>query len=506
MIDHADEKADIRRKVASGLGWKAVSQVLRQLTRLAVLVVVARALSPHEYGVAGMVLVFSSLVLIFADLALGTALVQRATLTELERSTVFWTSAFVGVVVTLLTVALAGPVASFFGEPDVEPLLRVFALSFILTSLMTVPNALLSRQMAWRGLELRSMGATVAGAATGVSLAVAGAGPWAIIAQQVVISATSLVLTWVLSAWRPRLQFSFAQLWHLGSFGFRLFGTRLVFYMERNADNLLVGRVLGPAALGVYSLAYNVMLVPLEQVGGPMAEVLFPALSRMQDDHARMRAAWLRAVRLLAALVAPAMLVLIVVADDVVAVVLGPKWSAVAPIVQVLAWVGLHQSLQRFNSSVLQALGKGRTLLRYAIFTSTVCLSGFAIGLHWGVQGVAVGYCIASTIVAPVYLVATTRASGMRVTDFFRAVGGVMIAAALTAAAVGAAQLALRAATSSPVERLAVLLPLAAALYLLLVRALAPEIYAEAGRLVPMHIQDRVRRLRPAWLTAGGSL
>ena len=194
--------------------------------------------------------------------------------------------------------------------------------------------------------------------------------------------------------------FSWDRLRALGGFGLRVFGTRIVFYLERNVDTVLVARFLGPASTGLYTLSYNVMLVPLEQIGGPMAEVLFPAFSKMQDDFARLRAAWLRAVRVLAAIVAPAMALLIALAPDIIPVVFGEKWKSAVPIVQLLAFVGLQQSLMRFNSSVLQAVGRADFLLRYALISATVCIAGFAVGLHWGVTGVAAGYTITATLVA----------------------------------------------------------------------------------------------------------
>jgi O-antigen/teichoic acid export membrane protein len=496
------EGSDLGARVARGLSWKAASQGLRQVTRVAVMVVIAHELSPHEYGLAGMVLVLSTLVLIFADLALGSALVQRETLTEDDRSTVFWASTGAGLVFTGLGIALAEPIAAFFGQHDVAPLMRVFSLTFVVTALGTTQAAMLARDLSFRSLELRAMAATIVGAAAGIGLALAGTGAWAIIAQQLAVASVSTLLLWVLSPWRPRFTFSLARLRALGAFGLRVFGTRVIFYLERNADNVLVGRVLGSAALGIYALSYNIMLVPLEQVGGPMAEVLFPAFSRMQDQLDRLRRAWLRAVRLLAAVVMPALLMLIALAPDVVHVVLGNKWSAATPVIQLLAWVGLHQSLQRFNSSVLQAVDRTGRLLVYAVVSAVVTVTSFAVGLEWGVVGVAAAYAISSTVVAPVYLVFTMRAAQSSVREFAANLGGVTLAAIGAAAAAWALRESLLGAVQSPALRLAVIVPLAAGLYLLLCRVAAPELVHDVRRMVPARMRDRVRRvtlaLRPA--------
>jgi O-antigen/teichoic acid export membrane protein len=207
-------------------------------------------------------------------------------------------------------------------------------------------------------------------------------------------------------------------------------------------------------------------------------------------------------VRLLAAIVMPALLMLIALAPDFVDVVLGSKWSAATPVIQLLAWVGLHQSLQRFNSSVLQAVDRTGRLLVYAVISAVVTVASFVIGLEWGVVGVAAAYAISSTVVAPVYLVFTTRAAQSTVREFVTNLGGVALAAGGAAAAAWALRLSLLGAVSSPALRLAVIVPLAAALYLLLCRLAAPELVREVQRLVPATMRDRVRRaslaLRPA--------
>ncbi len=495
MLASRTQTDGLSRQVVRGVSWKAVSQVVRQVARLAVLVVLAHKLSPHDYGLAGEVLVFSSLVVIFADLALGAALVQRTELTENDSSTVFWTSAITGLFFTLLCAATSGLVAAFFGQPAVAPLLRVFSLTFIISALATIPYSLLERRMAFRSLELRNIAATLAGAVAGIALAFAGAGAWAIIAQQLAVVAVSTVLLWSFSRWRPSWRFSVQSLRSLGGFGANVFGTRLLFYVERNADNVLVGRVLGATPLGVYALSYNLMLVPLEQIGGPVAEVLFPAFSRLQNDLVRLANAWLRAVRLLGAVVIPSMLGLIVLAPDVVAVVLGPHWTQATPLIQILAWVGLHQSLQRFNSSVLQAINRTGTLFRYALLSVLVNFCGFVVGLNWGVVGVAAAYAITSTLVAPFYLAATTRSIGLSVWRFLGNLKGVAVASVLAAGAMALTRLLILSQVSSAGLRLLVALIVGVVTYALLCRWLAPEVMSDLLGMVPARIRSRVRAL-----------
>lgn len=488
-------------RVTRALSWKAGGQVLAQISSMVVLVVLAHELTPADYGLAGMVLVFSTLVYIFADLALGSALIQREAPDQTDRSTVFWVSAASGTVCTLLVIGLAGPIAGFFHEPSIVPLLRSFSVTFLLTSLGTVPYALLARKLDFRALELRSIAASLTGAAIAIALAFSGAGAWAIIAQQITVALVGTALMWMLAAWRPSLRISRSAVREMGGFGANVFGTRLLFYVERNIDNVLVGRVLGPAALGVYALSYNLMLIPLERIGGPMAEVLFPAFSRMNQDLARLSSAWLRAVRMLAAVVVPMMLLLMVLAPDIVHVVLGSQWGAAVPVVTILAWVGLHQSLQRFNSSVLQAADRTGPLLRFSIVSACVNISAFAVGLIWGVTGVAAAYAISSTLVAPLYLRLTARAVDLPMRAFFANLRGVVSAAVPTAAAAGLLRWWMTGWIDTPVIRLLIILPLAGVLYIALARITDRGLVADVEEVVPERIKQRLRRLLPGWFT-----
>jgi O-antigen/teichoic acid export membrane protein len=466
MITEAAPPAALRENVIRGLAWKMTSLLVGQCARTVVTIVLARILAPHDYGVAAMVLVFSSLVAVFSDLALGAALVQRPELTEDDCSTVFWTALGAGAVFTLAGFALAGPIADFYGQPEVKWLFMAMSVSFVITSAATVQSTLLVRTMQFRSLEVRTMVSVVIGAAVGLWAALQGYGAWAIILQQVAGAFASTALLWAVTPWRPRFRYSVPALRSLAAFSANVFGTRLLFYVNRNVDNLLVGRFLGAASLGAYSIAYTIMLVPYNQVASPVQEVLFPAMSRMQDDLPRMAAGWLRSNRLIASISLPSLVGVAVVAPDLVDVVLGSKWSIATPVIQVLIWVGLLQSVQRLNSTVLQACDRTRDMLRYSVIVSVGSLAAFVIGLHWGVVGVAAAYALSSTVIEPYYTWLTTRALGISILDFGRALAGVVEACVVMGAAVLAARLALTHAGVATPARLGLEILVGIAVYL----------------------------------------
>jgi O-antigen/teichoic acid export membrane protein len=474
---------NLRSRVLHGIAWKVVSQVVVQFSRVVVAIVLARLLTPDDYGLAAMVLVFAALIFIFSDLAFGAALVQRRAITDRDRSTAFWMTSAGGLAFTLIGIALSGPIASLYGEPEVRPLFAALSLSFFVTALGTTQKALLTREMDFRRLEVRLMAGTVAAAAAGICAAAFGAGAWAIITQQLMLAAVSTALLWFSSSWRPRLDFSLASLRSMSGFTGNVLGTQVLFYLSRNADNLLIGRFLGAAPLGAYALAYNLVFLPLSRVASPIQEVLFPAFSRLQDDRRALASAWVRVNRLVAALCLPALLGLVIVAPEFVVVVLGERWEAAIPVIQILAWAGLLQSLQRLNSSVLQACNSTGTLFRFSLVASTANVISFAIGLRWGIVGVAAGYALSNTFLQPLYTWLTARTVGISFGTTIRSFSGVAQASLLMAVGVLVARFLLvrEGASAAPTLLLCVVVGLALIVPCMAWRA--PDVVADVRQL-----------------------
>jgi O-antigen/teichoic acid export membrane protein len=472
----------MRTRILRGVAWKASSQIFAQIAQVVVAIILARLLTPRDYGLAAMVIVFAALLPIFADLAFGSALVQRARLTEDDRSTVFWLSGATGLACTIVGIALSWPIAAFYGEPEVQPLFAVLSLGFVVRSLGTTQAALLSREMDFRSLELRMIAGTAAGAAVGITTALGGYGPWAIILQQIAAAVASTLLLWVFSDWRPSRRLSAASVRRLAGFSGNVFGTNLLFYLNRNADNILIGRFLGAKSLGAYALAYNVMLAPMSRLSAPIVEVLFPAFSRRQDDSAWLADAWVRVNRLIGAITVPAMLGLIATAPEFVRVVFGDRWESAIPVIQLLAWVGLMQSLQSLNSSLLMARDRTHTLLRYAVIVLIGSLGAFVLGLYWGIVGVAAAYAIVSTAIEPYYTWLTARALGVSTWSFFRGLAGVAQASAAMLAIVLLVRTLLPSGLGDG-GTLAVLLAVGVVSYLPLASWRAPQLRAELATI-----------------------
>jgi O-antigen/teichoic acid export membrane protein len=483
-IDRGEAPPNLTGAVLGGAMWKGASHIVAEGSRVVVAIILARLLTPAEYGIAGMALVVASFVGNFADPALSTALIQRPTITERDRSTVFWTALGVGGVLTLAGIASAGLVARFFGEPQVREIFMVTSLCFVLSSVSVAPRALLVRRLSYRTLEIREMTSRVIGGITAIVVAVAGFGPWAVVSNFVATTVASTLLLWLLIDWRPRLIYSRESLRNLGGFSSKMFGSSMLSWGNMNLDNVLVGRALGSAALGAYSLAYNVMFLPITRIGRPLSEVLSPAYSRIQRDRERLERAWLRGKRMVVMLVAPGFLSILVTAPDLVHVVFGSKWDASVVPLQLLCVAGLAHSLGMLNWGVLSASGQGGSLLRLTILTSIVTWTAFAIGLAWGIVGVAAAYAIARWLLVLPEAWITSRAVSFAFKPTLQA-GGAIIPLGVAAAGVafGCRELLL-AADVAPALRILLCVGALLGTYLLLLVVVLPSLVADVRATV----------------------
>ena len=475
------ELEELDGAVRGGLGWTAFSQISVQAFAFVTTIFIAHLLTPHDVGLVAMATVFSSLVLVFAGMAFDAALIQRPVLTEADKSTVFWANVGVGAALTIAGVALAGPIARLYGEPEVEPLFEVISLTFLLAMLGTAQGALLIRDMQFRSLEVRNVEASFVAGVVAIALAFLGAGPWAIVGQKLAITGVSTALLWRASPWRPRFVFSRTSLREVAGFSGWIVGSRMLHYMDRNTDNYLVGRYAGSAALGAYSIAYNVMLVPLTRLAGPVQQVFYPALSKIRDA-VRVGEAWLRATRMVAAVTVPAFVGMAVIAPDFVAVVLGDEWDAAVPVLQILCWVGILQCIAWQSAAVLQVLERTSWLFRYTLVSTGLTIGSFVVGIQWGIVGVATAYAIVTTVTMPYLLSMPLRLTGISPLRFVSAIAGVLQAAVVMGAVLVAVRYGLLDSASSAL-RLAILVPVGIAVYLPVCAWRSPEALAEVRAL-----------------------
>jgi O-antigen/teichoic acid export membrane protein len=464
--------------VLRGVGWMMANQASSQVLGFITSIVIARLLVPHQLGVANEAIVFGTLALVVGDFGVATVIVQRPVITEDDKATAFWVAMGLGVALFLIGVAISWPISHLYGEHEVQPLFAVLSINFLITAPGIVPGALVTRDLKFRALEVRTMVAVGASCATTVTLAALGFGPWAIVAQSLVMASVSTVLLWRASSWRPSLRFSGVSLRDMREFASHTVYSQMLSWAQSNVDNLLIGGVLGAASVGAYSIAFAVALTPLNRIAGPITQVFFPAFSRMEDSR-RIATVWLRALRLIAFLVVPLMLGLVVIGHDFVFTVFGRKWHAAVVPLQLLAPIGLMQALTALSQGILQSIGNGRLLWRSTAVISAVSVAAFAVGLPGGITGVALAYLVASLIMQPGLMLLTARALDVPWRDVVDSLSGVLQAGLGMMAIVFGAREGLIALGAPAGLRLGVLVVVGGLAYVPLVLWRAPAVRAE---------------------------
>lgn len=384
--------------VALSVRWIAVSQAVRLGSQMLSLIVLARVLPAEAYGVMAMAMTVTNLAFLFRDLGTMVAIIQRPHLSELLKCSLYWLNLGMAIALALLLAVLALPIAHAYQEPRLAGVLAALALVFPLSGLAAVQQALLERESRFRLLARIDTVSALGGVAVAMLCAWYGGEVWSLVLQM--LAATGLTAAQLLHAspWRPRRRFAWRSLRQVLGFSghFSLF--QLLGYVQRNADSMLIGRLFGPALLGVYAMAFKVMLFPLQHITLVASRALVPAMSRCQDQPERLAELYVRACGVMALLTAPLMAGLYALREPFVLLVLGPRWGEAAALIPWLAALGLIQALAAIPGAVLLAQGRSRRMLELGLVGAALQLLGYVLALPWGLAGIAASYCIASLL------------------------------------------------------------------------------------------------------------
>jgi PST family polysaccharide transporter len=359
------------------------------------------------------------------------------------------------------------------------------SVSFIFTSLSVVPASILNRNLEFKRLALVDLATAAARVVTILTMAILGWGVWSLVGCTLVGVVTNAGMLFLVSTWRPRIEFSLTETRQVMGFGANVTGFSIVNFMARNADNLLIGRFLGATQLGYYSLAYRVLLLPRDTVTVVLMQVLFPKLSKSQDNDAELKNIYLRACGGIALVTFPMMLGVMVVAEPLVHLVLGPPWLPAVPLIQVLAPLGMLQSILATIGSLTLAKGRSDVHLRVGVAFSSIVILSFAIGLPFGVIGVACAYSIACLISCiPMFAVTYSLVADLRVSHLAETIFPAFCCALAMAIAVVIFRTLASQVFGAPVVLCSSVLT-GIITYVSLVRFFQPPAYTDIAKLLP---------------------
>ena len=373
-----------------------VARICAQASNLALRVgslsVLARLLSPKDFGLVGMVAALTGILSMFRDFGLSAASIQHVHVTEEQTSTLFWVNILAGGLLAIITAASAPLVASFYHEPRLYWVTIAMASTFLLNATGIQHSARLQRELRFTAVSIIDTGSWVVSTGVGIAAAEAGWGYWSLVAMAIALPLTTTVSFWIATGWIPRTPSRSAGIGSMMRFGGTLTANGFIVYVASNFEKVLLGRYWGADAIGIYGRAYQLIRIPTDTLTGAIGEVAFSALSRLQEDPPRLRSYFLKGYSLVLALTLPATVACGIFAPDLIGFVLGPKWKEAAPIFRLLTPTILVFALANPLSWLVSAIGMVVRGLKMSLVIAPLLIGSYFLGLSYGPKGVAFAY------------------------------------------------------------------------------------------------------------------
>jgi O-antigen/teichoic acid export membrane protein len=422
---------DIRSKVMHALRWSVAAKFASQVISWAITIIVIRILTPQDYGLMAMALLFINFTVMFSELGLGAAIVQMEKLDEKITRQVFSFILVANFGLFLLSLFAAPFVADFFDEQRLVLIIQILAIQFILMSFEMVPMALLERELHLKQKALAQLSGQVAGGITALALALSGFGVWALVGGTLADTVARVI---GMNIARPFLKwpsFSLVGMKSVTSFGGIVTGERVLWFFYNQADIFIIGKLLGKTQLGIYSVAMHLSSLIMHKTGEVIYTVSFPAFARIQSDPQKVKEYYLKSVRLMSIFVFPMFIGMSAVAHELVEVLLGEKWSEAGLILQILCLIMPLRMISNLFPPLLQGLGRPDISLKNLIYAIVIMPMAFVLGVMWDLVGVSVAWLIAFPIVLSIMVYNTKRFIDVQFSEVLKQLFFPVIASAL---------------------------------------------------------------------------
>lgn len=393
---------NLKKAFFSSSFWTGVGRYLQYGVQLAVMAVLARLLEPEAFGILAMVVVFNGFALILTEAGISSTVIQKRDLKDKDLSTVFWFSCIVATVIAVILVLSAPLIEWFYDYPGLSVVVQVLSISLLVNGLSAVPNGILRRDLKFKQLAIADIVSALLSGLIAILLAYYGFGYWALIFQIIIQSITRLLILFVYSKWIPKFIFRRKILMEVLSYSNYVVGFQSINYWARNGDNLLIGKVLGADALGFYSVAYKLMMIPYQGITGIINPSLHPILSTIQNDKERIRKAYFKVIDIIGIVSIMVSAYMFYYSKEIIELIYGPNWGESIEVFAFLAIVSAIQPITATTGPVLLASNRADLYFKTGIFSSILYVIGFFATVQYGIEMVAIGYIITNLLVSPV--------------------------------------------------------------------------------------------------------
>ena len=386
-----------QRKLVNDLFWRFAERTGAQGVQFIVSIVLARLLAPEDYGTISLVTVFTTILQVFVDSGLGTALIQKKDADDLDFSSVFYFN-FVVCLVLYAGMFVAAPyIAIFYNDPALTPVVRALCLTVVVAGVRGIQQSYVSRHLMFKRFFFATLGGTIASALIGVAMAYMGYGVWALVAQQLSNVAVGTVILWVTVKWRPKLMFSWQRLNGLLSFGWKLLASALLDTVYMNLRNLIIGKMYSSADLAYYNQGDKFPKVIVTNINTSIDSVLLPTMSNVREDHVRVKSMTRRSIKTSTYIMAPLMMGLAFCAEPIVRLVLTDKWLPCVPYLQIFCITYMFYPIHTANLNAIKAMGRSDLFLKLEIAKKMIGMILLVSTMWFGVMAMA-GSLLVSTV------------------------------------------------------------------------------------------------------------
>lgn len=388
----------LRQKTTNGLLWSSVERFSNQGVQFLFSIILARLLSPSDYGIVAMVVIFFAIAQTFVDSGFSSAIVRKKDRTESDLSTCFYFNIFVGFGFYFLLFLCSPFIADFYNQPILSPIVKISGLSVLINSLCIVQQAQFTIRIDFKTQAKVTLTSTVISGIIGILLAYLGYGVWALVWQGVTGSFVRMILFWILSKWRPRESFSKDSFHYLFGYGSKLLASGLLDTTYNNIYPIVIGKFYSPAQLGNFSRAQGWASLPSSNITGVLQRVTFPVLTEMQDNDERLATNYRKLLRMSAFVVFPLMMLMAAIASPLIRVVITAKWDACVPYLQIMCFAMMWYPIHAINLNLLQVKGRSDLFLRLEIIKKVVGVCVMCVTIPLGVTAMCLGMVFTSMI------------------------------------------------------------------------------------------------------------
>ena len=407
------QDGSLGHRASKGASSSMLAQGIRIAIQLGSVVVLSRLLAPGDFGLTAMVLAIIGVAEVFRDFGLTQAAAQAPHLTEQQKTNLFWINALIGLTLTLLTFFLSWAVALFYGDSRLVALTQALSVIFLINGLATQMRAQLTRDLRFGQLAIAETVGPAAGLIAAAIAAFLGASYWSIAIQQISGALVTAIMLCFVLRWVPgryRRGHGMRQFMHFGGF---LVLAQVVNYVGKNIDSVLIGIRLGPTDLGFYNRAFQILVVPLNQINAPASRVALPVLARIREEGERFNKYLLTAQSILLQPVVAGFALAAALATPLVNLILGPGWSETVSIFQILAVAGVAQTASYASYWTFLAHGKTKSQLYWSLCSRPFLILSVVVGATFGLEGVAWGYVIGNLLTWPAGIIWVSRVTGV---------------------------------------------------------------------------------------------